>query len=138
MALDPNELGYFIQQVGLAATSFGVEVEDVAPVAEALGKLFGYRCSPPTVVIPAQGTTLNSICQAADCPLDAMATCAAYPNNGTVMEPQMVGAGNGSAVPTGTGMGGPSATGVPGFEGAGAGRGGWSKLMGVLAFIAVL
>jgi hypothetical protein len=97
MDLTPAELGYFISQVGLAATSFGVSTEDVTAVAGSLNKLFGYRCSPPAVVIPEMGATLNSICQAEECPLDAMATCAAYPSSGTVSEPA-------TATPTGSGM----------------------------------
>lgn len=87
MALSQSEIGYFVTQVGLAATSFGVSIEDVTTIATALNKLFGYRCSPPTVVIPAMGMTLNSICQNEECPLDPMATCAAYPMNGTAPEP---------------------------------------------------
>lgn len=88
MDLDPSEIGYFITQVGLAATSFGVTTEDVTAVAAALNKLFGYRCSPPAVVIPEMNSTLNSICQNEECPLDAMATCAAYPKSGVVVEPK--------------------------------------------------
>ncbi|KAF2798870.1 hypothetical protein K505DRAFT_333101 [Melanomma pulvis-pyrius CBS 109.77] len=88
MDLDPSEIGYFITQVGLAATSFGVTTEDVTAVAAALNKLFGYRCSPPAVVIPEMNSTLNSICQNEECPLDAMATCAAYPKSGVVAEPK--------------------------------------------------
>jgi hypothetical protein len=87
MDLTPAEVGYFNTQVGLAASSFGVSTEDVTAVAASLNKLFGYRCSPPTVVIPEMGATLNSICQAEECPLDAMATCAAYPSGGKVPEP---------------------------------------------------
>ncbi|KAH7115126.1 hypothetical protein B0J11DRAFT_594361 [Dendryphion nanum] len=88
MDLDPAEFGYFVQQVGLAATSFGVTTEDATAVGTALQTLFGYRCSPPTTVIPEQGMTLNSICQNSKCPLDPMATCAAYPNNGVSVEPK--------------------------------------------------
>ncbi|KAF2438852.1 hypothetical protein P171DRAFT_467031 [Karstenula rhodostoma CBS 690.94] len=134
MNLDPSELGYFIQQVGLAATSFGVTEEDVTAVATALNKLFGYRCSPPTTVIPEQGATLNSICQNDKCPLDAMATCAAYPNNGTAMEPKPASMSNGT-MPSSTGMS-PSATSTMGgpFMGAAVSeRVGYAAVVGGLA-----
>lgn len=102
MDLDPSEFGYFVTQVGLAATSFGVTTEDVTTVATALNKLFGYRCSPKATVIPEMGPTLNSICQNEKCPLDPNAQCSAYPNNGVTMEPAMA---------DGTNMTTPSSTG---------------------------
>jgi hypothetical protein len=46
MALDPYQVGYFIQQVGLVATSFGVTAEDAIAAGMSLNKLFNYRCSP--------------------------------------------------------------------------------------------
>jgi hypothetical protein len=120
MDLDPSELGYFITQVGLAATSFGVSTEDVTAVAMALQKLFGYRCSPKVTVIPEMGPTLNSICQNEKCPLDPMAQCSAYPNNGMSVMPEMADGKNMSMpMPSGTGMmPSPSATGGPAFTGA--------------------
>lgn len=45
MALDTNEVGYFIQNVGLAALSFGVTQDDVNTVGMVLMQYFGYRCS---------------------------------------------------------------------------------------------
>jgi hypothetical protein len=107
MNLDPSEMGYFISQVGLAATSFGVTTEDVTAVATALNKLFNYRCSPATTVIPEQGPTLNSICQNEMCPLDPMAQCSAYPNNGVVMQPMMA---NGTNMTTPSSSAKPSST----------------------------
>jgi hypothetical protein len=105
MDLDPSAVGYFVAQVGLAATSFGVTTDDATIVANSLNKLFNYRCSPATTVIPEQGPTLNSICQDNQCPLDPMAQCSAYPNNGTVMQPVMVNGtsltpSNSSAIPS--------------------------------------
>lgn len=135
MDLDPSELGYFIQQVGLAATSFGVSEEDVTAVAMALNKLFGYRCSPAAVVIPEQGKTLNSICQNEECPLDPMPTCAAYPNNGTVMEPQKADGKMNGTMPSSTGGMSPSATstGGPEFSGAAVAQGaGFAAVVGGL------
>jgi hypothetical protein len=141
MNLDPSEFGYFVQQVGLAATSFGVTEEDVTAVATALQKLFGYKCSPAATVIPEQGMTLNSICQNEDCPLDPKATCAAYPNNGTVMEPQMVNGTANGTMPSSTSMM-PSATmsmGGPQFTGAAVARdAGVAALIGGLAFAVLI
>ncbi|KAF1960989.1 hypothetical protein CC80DRAFT_501232 [Byssothecium circinans] len=138
MDLDPSELGYFIQQVGLAATSFGVSTEDVTAVAGALNKLFGHKCSPATQVIPEQGKTLNSICQNAKCPLDPMPTCAAYPSNGTVKEPMTM-SKNGTATMPATGMPSPTTSAGPQFSGGvdrvGAGLG---AAVGALAFAIAL
>jgi hypothetical protein len=136
MDLNPAEMGYFIQQVALAATSFGVSTEDVTAVGAALTKLFNYRCSPPTEVIPEMGKTLNSICQNEECPLDAMATCAAYPMNGTVMEPATK-SGNGSA--SGTGMVKPTGTGpAMSPNAAGSIKVALGGLLGALAFVVAL
>ena len=86
MDLDQYELGYFISQVGLAAASFGVSQSDISTVATALQKLFGYKCSPPSTVVPGD-TVLDSICINPSCPLDPMPTCAAYPSGGTGTPP---------------------------------------------------
>ncbi|KAF2970811.1 hypothetical protein GQX73_g2816 [Xylaria multiplex] len=78
MALDPNEVGYFITQVGLAASSFGVVDSDVQAVGMALNSLFGYRCALPTTVIASQGPQLQAICIDDTCPLAEEATCGSY------------------------------------------------------------
>lgn len=78
MDLNQYQVGYFIQQVGLSAASFGVTTEDVTAVGMALNKIFGYRCSPPTVVVPSQGPQLESVCVADTCPLAMNATCSMY------------------------------------------------------------
>ncbi|KAF2646980.1 hypothetical protein K491DRAFT_723878 [Lophiostoma macrostomum CBS 122681] len=137
MDLDTAQFGYFVEQVGLAATSFGVTEDDVTTVANALQKLFGYRCSPNATVIPEQGMTLNSICQNADCPLDPNPTCAAYPNNGTVMEPQAVNATNNGTTPTssGTTPSGTTSAGGTEFTGAAVAQSaGMAALIGGLVF----
>lgn len=103
MDLKPADMGYFITQVALAAASFGVAASDLQVVGTALGTLFNVRCAPATTIIPAQGATLNSICQDATCPLAANASCPA--TNATA--PQSAGA-TGSA--TGTASGSASAT----------------------------
>lgn len=79
MDLDQNEVGYFIEQVGLAAASFGVTTADIEPVGAALMSLFGYRCAPPTVVIPVQGALTQSVCLNETCPIAPNSTCSAYP-----------------------------------------------------------
>lgn len=91
MDLDAYEVGYFIEQVGLSAASFGVATADVEAVGMALNALFGYKCAPPVTVIPAQGAVLESICIAADCPTAPNATCSSYP---TVMMPVAANATN--------------------------------------------
>ncbi len=78
MALDQYQVGYFIQQVGLSAASFGVATEDVTAVGMALTKLFDYKCAPPTTVVPVQGAQLQAICIADTCPLSPNATCSSY------------------------------------------------------------
>lgn len=78
MNLSPEEIGYFITQVGLAASSFGVTKDDVTAVGESLGKTFGYRCAPPAVVVPSQGAHTQSVCLAETCPLSPNDTCSAY------------------------------------------------------------
>lgn len=62
MALDPNQLGYFIENVGLSAASFGVTSSDVAAVGTALMNAFGYRCLPPASIPPFEPPALQSIC----------------------------------------------------------------------------
>ena len=115
MDLDPYEVGYFIEQVGLAATSFGVTTEDATAVGMALTKLFDYRCSPPTTVVKAQGPQLQSICQDESCPLDPNSMCGLEDNNGTAVMPM-----NASAPPS-TFTGGAAKMGVATFAILGAG-----------------
>ncbi|KAI0156345.1 hypothetical protein GGR57DRAFT_501410 [Xylariaceae sp. FL1272] len=98
-----------ITQVGLAASSFGVADSDVAIVGSALQSLFGYRCSPPTTAIEAQGPELQAICIADDCPVATSAVCDSYapasepasatptmsmPSNGTYPTPTPTGSGS--------------------------------------------
>ncbi|KAK9426345.1 putative Heme haloperoxidase family profile domain-containing protein [Seiridium unicorne] len=78
MDLNPYELGYFIEQVAMAAASFGVAEDDLTVVGKALNSLFAYRCAPETTVIPAQGALLQSICIDGSCPIAENATCSAY------------------------------------------------------------
>ncbi|KAJ3579979.1 hypothetical protein NPX13_g586 [Xylaria arbuscula] len=91
MALDPSEVGYFITQVGLAASSFGVADSDIQAVATALNSLFGYRCAPPTTVIESQGAQLQAICIDDACPIAEDATCGQYE---PIIEPSSAASGN--------------------------------------------
>ena len=88
MDLDPNELGYFIQQVGLAALSFGVTQADANTVGMVLMQYFGYRCSPPLAIT--SGPMLQSMCINKKCPLDPNAMCNLYPWYGYGKEPESV------------------------------------------------
>lgn len=78
MALDQYQVGYFIQQVGLSAASFGVATDDVTAVGKALTMLFDYKCAANTTVVPEQGPQQQSICIADTCPVAMNATCPAY------------------------------------------------------------
>ena len=62
MGLGAFEFGYFVEQVGLAAASFGVADADVTAVGMALNSLFGYKCAPAATVVPSQGDALQAIC----------------------------------------------------------------------------
>ncbi|KAK5173301.1 uncharacterized protein LTR77_001982 [Saxophila tyrrhenica] len=87
MALDSYEVGYFIEQVGLAATSFGVSTGDVELVGYTLQGYFGNKCAPKTSVMSKWKKELQSICIADDCPDSPNATCKVY---GKVVEPAAV------------------------------------------------
>lgn len=87
MALDENELGYFISQVGLAALSFGVTQDDVNTVGGVLFSYFGYRCSPPLAITA--GPLRQSMCTDKSCPKDPNAVCWEYPWHGIDPEPKM-------------------------------------------------
>ena len=78
MHLDENEVGFFIQQVGLAASSFGVAKADITGVASLLTSVFDVKCGAAATVIPSAGPQLQSICTADSCPSAMMANCSAY------------------------------------------------------------
>lgn len=146
MALGPASNGYFIQQVGLAAASFGVAAADVQVAATALNSLFNVRCAPPTAVLPKSTPELQSICIANSCPLAPNNTCAAYK---TVVSPQFVNGTNFTA-PTGTNSSSGSGTGTGTGSGASgsatrnaapmnlpAASGLFSAVVGLLGFLAL-
>jgi len=78
MDLNYAEVSYFIEQVALAATSFGIAKEDISNVGTALNGLFNVRCAANATAIPAAGPVQQSICIASDCPLAMNNTCSAY------------------------------------------------------------
>ena len=78
MGLDVNQFGYFVQQVGLSAASFGVAAADVNAVGAALYSLFGYRCSSPMTVVPGDGPQTQAICSDPSCPLADDPKCWLY------------------------------------------------------------
>lgn len=88
MDLNPYEVTYFIEQVAMAAASFGVAEDDLAVVGTALNSLFNVRCAPATTVIPAQGALLQSICIDGSCPLSPNNTCSAYVSTMPVLTDQ--------------------------------------------------
>ena len=113
MALDQYQVGYFIEQVALAAASFGVAESDIAIVGYALGNLFNVKCGPPTVVIPSQAAGLQSICIESTCAQSMNATCGSY---AAVAQPAIAnatladGEGVNATAPVSTVTGTPTAT----------------------------
>lgn len=105
MVLDPNELAYFITQVGLSAASFGVAAADVQAAGGALSKLFDNRCGAATTVIPSQGPQLESICTDPSCPLASNSSCT---NQATIASPNTT---SGTPLPSAAGGSGASGTG---------------------------
>ncbi|CAD6441203.1 9c788a51-f507-4f6e-8599-559a463500c0 [Sclerotinia trifoliorum] len=87
MDLSDAEVNYFIEQVALSASSFGVSASDLMIIGYALRQSFGYRCLPPATIIPSQGAQLQSICTDSTCPLAPNNTCASYDQ--TITKPKL-------------------------------------------------
>lgn len=68
MALDAYQVGWFIEQVGLSAKSFGVAEADVKFVGTALNALFGHKCAPKLDIVAGADEELQSICIAVRAP----------------------------------------------------------------------
>ena len=89
MNINKTQNDYFIQQVGLAAASYGVSEEDVGVVASVLDGLFNARCTPPLSEdsgVPSFLVDTNpSICQAPDCPIANETFCPAADGGPTSM-----------------------------------------------------
>lgn len=117
MALDNAEVGYFIEQVGMAAASFGVSESDVQTVGKALMDAFGYKCEPPMAIPKSAQPELQSICIADDCPLSPNATCSSY---AAVVQPKSANGTMGSAMPSG-GSGSGSSGSMPSGSASGSG-----------------
>jgi len=93
MALEPEEITWFIMNVGLAATSFGVTTEDATAVGTTLNTVFNAACEPAMALLPNTDPVLNSMCLGEDCPLAMNSNCTAYDttnSNGTQPEPSTV------------------------------------------------
>jgi len=78
MDLNAAQMGYFIQQVALAAQSFGVSQTDVMAVGQSLNSLFNVRCAPPATAIPEQGPQLQPICIDPNCAQSPNPQCGSY------------------------------------------------------------
>jgi len=130
MDLGPNEVGYFIQQVGLAAQSFGVTSDDVSTVGTLLSSIFDVQCGPATTVIPAQGPQLQSICIQSGCTQAANASCGLYQTNITAPS-------SGSVSPTSTSPAGSSGTSGSKSGAKAAGFDGSVRALGAVAALVV-
>lgn len=114
MALSHEEITYFITQVGLAATSFGVTAEDAMSVGSTLDGAFNYACIPASAIVTTD-PVLNTMCDGTDCPLAPNANCTAYDTtntNGTEAEPSTASMASGTATGTGSATGTGTATGT--------------------------
>ncbi|KAK3361676.1 hypothetical protein B0T24DRAFT_585432 [Lasiosphaeria ovina] len=146
MALDAAEVGYFIEQVALAAASFGVAESDLMAVGAALSGLFARRCSPPTEVVPPQGPALQAICIQSDCLLADGAMCGLYdavvePANATATAGGTTSSSSATATTTGgmTGTGtGTTGTAAAPTATAGAASVGWSLMAVAGGFVALM
>jgi len=79
MDLDTAQNSWFIENVGLAAASFGVSQDDINTVATTLNGTFGYRCAPAVSLLPGAGPVYESICQNVTCPIAPNSTCGTGP-----------------------------------------------------------
>lgn len=75
MDLDTAQNSWFIENVGLAALSFGVSMDDVKTVGTTLNNTFGYRCAPKVQPIAMYPPTYESICQNVTCPIATGGDC---------------------------------------------------------------
>lgn len=135
MDLSYAEVGYFITQVALSAASFGVAESDLQIVGAALGSIFDVRCAPPTVIIPAQGAQLQSICTDMTCPLAKNDTCDLYQTN--ITEPASATMSSMMATGAATATASSSSKASTASAGAGAGAAG-AYPAGIAAFGAML
>lgn len=155
MALSSPQLTYFIQQVGLAASSFGIADADIAAVAASLMDTFGQRCSKDAVVVPYQRPARpQAICTGEGCEVaggdgvsEACVKAGPAPLPGVADAVKAAGQGNASSSATASASGSASVTSeagsaptqTGGVEGEGGRRSGvGAALAGVVAVLAVL
>ncbi len=91
MSLNPYDLGYFIQQVGLAARSVGLTQKEATAVTDDMAQGLTFRCKPLSALVPDGLVGPQSICTDASCPLAPDFDCTGYDfDNGTSPPPQDV------------------------------------------------
>ncbi|KAJ3155252.1 hypothetical protein HDU89_007443, partial [Geranomyces variabilis] len=89
MNLRNEDVTYFIQQVGAAASSFGVSDADVNAVAASLASNFGVSCAPKTAIPSSATADLQSICTASDCPQATTPDCSLYTSGALSLGPSV-------------------------------------------------
>ena len=104
MSLDPNELGYFIEQVGLAAQSVGLTSAEADGITTNMNAGLNFRCRPESALFPGGVIGPQSLCTNPSCPLAPNYDCSVYDfDNGTSPLPQLVnGAASSSSSSTST------------------------------------
>lgn len=81
MNLEYHQLGYFINQLSLAATHFGVSPQDADTFRNSLNSRYNVRCAPAVSFSTNSPAQLLSLCQNPTCPLAVpVSDCAAYNN----------------------------------------------------------
>jgi len=125
MNLEYNQLGYFINQLSLAATHFGVSPQDADTLHTSLNSRFNVRCAPAAPM-------LLSLCQNPTCPLAfPVSDCAAYNNltangvtNSNPTSVTSIQVGPTTAAPSGTGASASTTAGAAPAHSAGLSTGG--------------
>ena len=102
MDLDSAQVTYFVNQVGLAAASFGVAKEDITAAADAINSLFNVKCAAPMAVLKDAKAELQSICVADDCMQAKNATCDKYEKQSMPSKASSMASMSGTMMPTGT------------------------------------
>jgi hypothetical protein len=91
MSLDPDELGYFIAQIGDAAQVIGLTPDEANVITSRMSTGLTFRCKPPSAITPGGIPGPQSICTDEECPLAPESDCTAYDfNNGTSPDPTPV------------------------------------------------
>lgn len=81
MNLEYHQLGYFINQLSLAAVHYGASAQDADTFRSSMNNRFNVRCAPAFSSNPANPPQLMSLCQNPTCPLAVpVSDCAAYAN----------------------------------------------------------